>query len=378
MRHFKVITAIFAVFVSAAALADTIEVRPGQSIQAAVDQANRGDTILIFPGTYREGDTPCPTDYSHACAVAVTKDDIRIIGASWFGHRVVIENAGKQDQGISVAKTGAAGPDCLIDPEQRIQGSTIEGITVNNFDGDGIALFCVDNFTVLRVSTNDNGEYGIYPSHSGFGQVTLSSATGANDTGIYVGQSHDVRVNFNSAHGNVSGFEIENSINVELDYNLATGNTAGILSFVLPHLHVNVNEDNIIHHNTVLMNNKPNTCIDPQDPVCNVPPGTGILLLAPQRNEVRNNVVLGNDSFGIILADYCTANMLPPNECFSLGIEVFPNDNRIENNIALNNGAHPPPIFPGGDLLWTQLGDRNCWLNNTSQINVPPNLPTCQ
>ena len=43
------------------------EVKHGQSIQAAVAKAKAGDTIKVFPGTYRE-------------TIYVDKDDISLIG----------------------------------------------------------------------------------------------------------------------------------------------------------------------------------------------------------------------------------------------------------------------------------------------------------
>ena len=39
-----------------------IHVTPGHSIQAAVDQARRGDTVSVAPGTYTEAGTPCPSE----------------------------------------------------------------------------------------------------------------------------------------------------------------------------------------------------------------------------------------------------------------------------------------------------------------------------
>src|SRR5262249_23010603 len=143
--------------------------------------------------------------------VVVSIDDLHLIGLASPRHPVVLLNPGGQDQGISIARQRATNPDCLSNPDQRIHGATVQGFTVNNFDGEGIALLCVDDFIVRSCSANGNGEYGIFPSHSGPGRVTESVATGANDTGIYIGQSHDVRVDHNAAHGNVSGFEIENS-----------------------------------------------------------------------------------------------------------------------------------------------------------------------
>jgi nitrous oxidase accessory protein NosD len=195
-------------------------------------------------------------------------------------------------------------------------------------------------------------------------------------------------VNHNAAHGNVSGFEIENSFRVEMDHNLATGNTGGILSFTLPGLDIRFNHDNSVHHNTVLLNNKPNTCTPPGD-VCLVPVGTGILMLAVQSNQVHDNTVLGNNSFGIALSDFCTANQLPTELCNEsiLGFDPFPNHNRIEENAALGNGLHPdreriPPEIPGADLFWTGLGSGNCWADNLSLINVwplaPEPLPACE
>ena len=366
---------------STAVSASTLTVHPGQSIQDAVDQANPGDTIAVFPGTYQEKGSPCPTDPRHTCGVVVAKDDLRLIGQGTPRHPVVLLNPGGQDDGISIAVPGATGPACLSDPSQRIHGATVKGFTVNNFDGDGISLFCVDDFIVRNCSANGNSEYGIFPSHSGPGRVTESIATGSNDTGIYVGVSHDVRVDHNRAHGNVSGFEIENSSGVELDHNLATGNTAGVLSFTLPGLDIPSNQDNSIHDNTVLINNKANTCIPP-DVVCNVPVGTGILMLAVQRNHVSRNLVLGNNSLGVAVTDICTALQLPPVLCDPaiLQIDPFPNDNRVEENVVLGNGSDPdrkrlPPEVPGADLFWTGLGDGNCWSHNISLIDVWPKSP---
>ena len=380
-------SAAVSLLLSTAVSAATLNVHPGQSIQDAVDRADPGDTIVVDPGTYQEQGSPCPTDPTHTCGVVIAKDDLRLIGEGTPRHPVVLLNPGGQDQGISIAVRGATGPACLSERSQRIHGATVQGFTVNNFDGDGIALFCVDDFVVRDCSANGNMEYGIFPSHSGPGRVTESTATGANDTGIYVGVSHDVRVDHNRAHGNVSGFEIENSSGVELDHNLSTGNTGGVLSFTLPGLDITSNQDNSIHHNTILINNKANTCTPP-DEVCTVPVGTGILLLAVQRNHVRNNVVLGNDSFGVAVTDICTALQLPPQLCDPaiLHIDPFPNGNRIEHNVVLGNGSNPdrirlPPDFPGADLFWSGLGDENCWEHNISLIDVwpksPQPLPAC-
>jgi hypothetical protein len=47
--------------------ATAIIVRPGQSIQAAVDAASPGDTILVEPGSYAEPGISCPANPTLMC-----------------------------------------------------------------------------------------------------------------------------------------------------------------------------------------------------------------------------------------------------------------------------------------------------------------------
>ncbi len=162
--------------------------------------------------------------------------------------------------------------------------------------------------------------------------------------------------------------------------NVATGNTGGILSFTLPFLDVKTNSENRIDHNRVQGNNRPNTCIDPEDAVCGVPQGTGILALAVDANQVDHNLVLGNDSYGIAVANFCLGSGLTPEQCAALDIDPDPDENRVAHNAVFGNGAHPSPLIApvfAVDLAWDLSGSGNCWAKNAFDTRFPEDLPGC-
>jgi parallel beta-helix repeat protein len=352
--------------------AKTIHVRDGGSIQSGVKKADPGDKVLVHRGTYRERTHACPFEADHTCAVVVEEDDIRLVAKKG----VVLKAKGDQDDGIGVGKT--LDPACLSDKSKRVQGSLVKGFKVRGFEDDGVFLACVEDWRITKVQAIDNLEYGIFPSHSVDGRIDHSFTSGANDTGFYIGQSRDARMDHNRATDNVSGYEIENSSDVRADHNVAEGNTGGILSFTLPNLDVKANDANRVDHNQVTANNRPNTCLEPGDSVCSVPSGTGILLLAADNNLVDNNDVAQNNSFGIAIADYCVGGGF---DCSGgLDIDPHPDNNRVLSNTATGNGTAPvasvPAIF-AKDLAWDLQGTGDCWSENIAGTTFPSPLPTC-
>jgi parallel beta-helix repeat protein len=359
------------------ASAKAVKVSPGGSIQAAVDQAEPGDRVLVSPGVYSEPSRECPLRPGRSCAVVVTEDDISIVGIGGRGQAVLRAVAG-QNEGISVGFSRGGG--CIADPDLRVHGSLIKGLTVEGFEDDGVLLGCVEDWRITQVIAVDNEEYGTFPSRVFDGRLDHSFASGANDTGHYIGQSFDSRMDHNVATDNVSGYEIENSVRIRADHNLAFGNTGGILSFNLPFLNVQENRGNTIEHNVVVDNDRPNTCTDPEEAVCAVPQGTGILLMATDDNLVQGNRVEGNDSYGVAVANICLAQELPAEVCAVLDIDPDPDGNRVVGNRVTGNGGGAAPTLPpvfAVDLAWDGSGDGNCWSRNTYETSFPDPLPPC-
>ncbi len=375
MHATKILTALIIGASVQCAAARDFKVGPGQSIQAAVDVASSGDRIMVQAGIYHEPGRACPTDPAKLCAVVVSRDDISLIAQPRPGRPVILESTGNQHNGIAFALPGSDTAQCLQDPTRHIRGAKVSGFVVRNFNGSGIFLACVDGWTISSNTAQDNKLYGIFPVLSSGGWINQNVATGAHDTGIYVGQSRDVHINENVAHDNVSGFEIENSRDVEVDHNESFNNTAGILLFILPGDAVMTGQNNRVVANNVHDNNSPNTCIVPGDDVCLVPPGLGISSFAGDNNVIARNRVTHHRTAGIVLTDICSALQLQPT-C-NLGFDPFPENTRIEFNTAERNGFNPVPGFPGADLVWTGTGSGNCWLRNTASILVPPQLPAC-
>jgi parallel beta-helix repeat protein len=331
---------------------------PGDPLQTAITGAAPGSTILIEPGTYKE-------------AVTVDRANIKLIGLPGHGG-VVIQNpqAGSNADGISVKPQGS--------------GFVLSNVTVRDFDENGVLLTGVNGFRISGVMAVNNHDYGLFPSLSSHGVIEFSSASGSHDTGIYVGQSSDVTLRYNTAHDNVNGFEVENSTGVQVYANLAYGNTVGIFVDLLPPVDgitVTTSSHNTVTGNIVLDNNRPNDA-DHNDLAAAVQSGVGILLVGGDHTTVQDNLVTGNNVGGIVLLsglDLEALGALPPGSYVGAGIDPNPEHTRIQDNIVLGNGLHPTdPTLPHADLIASPsalMGSDNHWKGNIFQTSFPNDLP---
>ncbi|WP_170971028.1 parallel beta-helix domain-containing protein [Ilyomonas limi] len=328
----------------------SITVHAGESIQAAVDAAAPGSTIQIAPGTYME-------------SITVNKAGISLVGNGEAA--VVIQNPGDEENGIQVNDAG--------------DGFVLKNVTVKNFEENGVLLIRVDNFTISHVTTIDNGEYGLFPVLSSHGLIEHCTATGHTDTGIYVGQSSDIEMQYNTAYANVNGLEIENSANVKATNNQSYNNVCGMLIDLLPGKTVKTSTNVYVGYNHVFDNNHENFGEEGSLESV-IPSGLGILILGTDQTTVEHNTVMHNNFSGITVFSTLVLVALGGATPDQFDIEPNPDGTRVIKNVAQQNGAAPPVLdipLPGVDLLWDGSGIGNCWSDNVFKTSYPSPLPSC-
>lgn len=324
----------------------TWRIKPGESIQSALDRSIPGDVIEIHPGTYNE-------------MLLIDIDNITIRGLKENGQRAVLDGQNKLT-------------DAVITSGHKF---TIEGLSVKDYVNNGITVHGATDVTFRDLVVHNTGLYGVYPVECKGVLVENCVMTGINDAAIYVGQSRDIIVRNNECHDNVAGIEIENSVHSLIENNYLHDNTAGMLVFLLPNNPSKVGSDHKVKNNRIINNNHENFG-DPGAIVGKLIPGTGLLIMAADRTEVTANEIRGNDSFGIAVVGLAVA--YPKGRTFDVG--AIPEENRIHGNTLADNGRNPGGLIKevgakNADIFWDGSG----WNNSFEQIGAksfPTVLPS--
>ncbi len=318
---------------------EVIIVKDGESIQDAVKAASPGAVIKIMPGTYKE-------------TVYVDKDNITLSGVIEEGNYPVMDGEGVRNDAVLYSGNGF----------------TVENLYITKYKGNAIMGQAGNNYIIRNNIIVDTGVYGIFPQLGKNGIVSHNIISGIEDAAIYVGMSDNVDVVFNEVYGSVAGIEIENSRKALVEGNYVYNNTGGILAFITPGLPIKTCGDVIIRNNFVVNNNHENFAI-PGSLVSNIPPGTGVLVMACDDVVVEGNIISGNDSVGITFTDFSLAS----NAATDPDSDPYPNRPVILNNIMQNNGNNPAPVVraalaammttTGPDIVDTVGLDDGCILN---------------
>lgn len=318
----------FGAMPSSAAAPATIHVpRDHATIQAAVDAASEGATIVVAPGVYEE-------------SVVVRRSGVTIRGVDRF--RTVLHGRDRLNNGI------------IVDGQR---GVTIANLTVRNYANNGIFFVGSDDYRMAGIDAIKNGVYGLYAFDSVGGIIERSFAWGSGDAGIYIGEclECDAVVRRVHAEWNLIGYSGTNATGVVIEDSTWINNAVGIMPNTLPYERLGPNRGGIIRRNKIAGNN--NEVVPPASiwTVYGVPTGTGVWLLGVQGNVVAKNRITGHERYGVLISQTTDIHL--------------PMNNRVESNRFATADGYP--------IAWDGTGAGNCFQDNDlDRETAPPMLQT--
>ena len=331
---------------AAAAGGSTIVVHPGQSIQAAVNQAQPGDTVLVKPGVYHQ-------------SVLIRTDGITLRGSGDFLGGTVLKPPASPANDPCTSIFGPTGV-CIFGKQvtqkgvvkQPVYNDTVTGLYVTGFAATGVFGYGTYGLTVQRVVAVNDGAYGISRFESTKTLFANDTAIGNEEAGFYVGDSPNAAtvVSNDVAKGNQFGIFIRHARGVTVMNNRATGNCQGVL--VLDDGEPGGAGNAVIQNNSIFRNNKLCPASEEAPPL----QGGGILLLGATQTKVVGNSLKGNvgtklNSGGIVV----------------LSAAPFQGSDPQFDTIARNTAFRDKPA----DLRWDGSGSNVNFVANHCATSIP-------
>jgi hypothetical protein len=314
------------------------------TIQAAVEAAQKGDLILIAPGTYNE-------------SVVIQKAGVTLRGLD--RNTVILDGQHKKQNGIIAAADGVV----------------IENLTVHSYNGSGVYVWggyskdaidptktfglgndAIKGYRVSYVTTYNNGLYGIYAFGSRGGQIDHSYASGHPDSGIYIGQCKPCNAVVTDviAEGNAIGYEGTNaSGGVYIVNSIFRKNRIGMTPNSQKMEKLTPQTETFIAGNIVTDNSNPTS---PEQAKGGF--GEGIIVGGGTKNVVVRNRVSGHKVAGILVNSFG---------------DFPPENNRVEGNVLSDNAVDLLYDVPtSGTAAGSAAG--NCFTANTFTTSMPTSI----
>ncbi|WNE97758.1 right-handed parallel beta-helix repeat-containing protein [Streptomyces luomodiensis] len=317
------------------------------TISDAVSLARSGDLVLVAPGVYHE-------------SVKISTARITLRGAS--RDKVVIDGRLQQPNGIVVSAPGVAVENLTVRNNTQngvlVTGSAkaaagLPGQSGGYDTGDEPVTF-LKSFLVSHVTATRNGLYGIYAFSAQNGVIEHSYASGAADSGFYVGQCKPchIVVRDNIAELNAVGYEGTNaSGDMYVVGNRLVGNRVGLTTNSDHQEKLLPQQDAVIAGNLIAANQQTAT---PEQ--ADGGWGIGIGVDGGTDNQFVRNRVADNSNAGLMIT--ATA-------------DIAPDGNRILDNTFTANGVDVGWTFPTATR-----GRGNCLRGNDLRTTVPARLAT--
>jgi nitrous oxidase accessory protein NosD len=303
-------------------------VRPGESIQKAINAADPGGTIVVLGGVYHG-------------TVVIKKDGISLRGVD-----AVLMPPAKPTS--SCGPSGGPSGFCV-----QADNVSISGFTVRNFPDTGIFAIGVRNAKFMSNRAINNAEYGIAAFSSTGTRMIANLIRGSDDAGLYVGDSPhaDATVAANETSGNALGILVRNALHGKIVGNQAHNNCVGMLVLADEPGPAGVFD---VRGNKVVDNTRACPSFEGAPPFS----GIGIALLGARGMEIKHNQIMHNVPSG------------PTG--FSGGVAVTkgfkgtpPTNNTVTGNTILQNKP---------DILWDKSGSGNRLKPNNCKTSKPGGL----
>lgn len=342
-----------------AAAATVVHVSPGHSIQAAIDAATGPETIVVDPGTYHE-------------SLLIQKDGITLQGGGDEPGETVLLQPTQVPENACIAATGAVSGICVLaktfdqngNPLSLVNHTTIENLTVNGFQAQGILAVGADGITVRDTSLNNDGDYGVFSLQSTDITYVDNRAKGAGEAGFYVGDSPNaeaVETN-NVSSGNQFGFFFRESHHGTLSGNTAKGNCAGFV--VLDAGGTTGAGDVTIRDNKASANDRFCPAVPPPSMEAHPPiSGNGIALIGAVRTTVADNNVFNNVNTSTTASPFSAGILVTSAAPFG---GVDPSNDTVKSNEM--SGNQP------ADIVWDGTGSGNAFITNQCHTSIPSGL----
>lgn len=325
-------------------------VSQGESIQATIDTAAAGDTVILRPGTYREN-------------LAITTDGLTLVG---FGAKLeapaVPTPAGcvpaGQPNPVGICVSGRTDAD--TGQTVAVRDVTIRGLAVGRFPSTGIMVLHGQRTRIEHVDATGGAAYGVLVLRSSDSTVTGSTLHGGQSAGLYIGESPEARstVTGNRVYDNVTfGIYVRTASHGTITGNQVEGSCIGI-GFIP----TDPAEDAVAHWrvtaNRITANNR--LCNSASGPVT----GIGVYLGGTKAITVDHNRIEANT--GAAETPHSWGGGIVMTDGSLYGFPNLPTDNRVHHNILRDNLPY--------DIMVLVSGARNSFIGNRCETSSPHGL----
>ncbi|APU13231.1 Right handed beta helix region [Actinoalloteichus sp. GBA129-24] len=272
----------------AQAPAETV-VRPGESIQQALDSAGAGATVRLTEGTYAEH-------------LLIRHSGVTLVGDG--AERTVLIPGGTAPDGIpELTDATTEVSSGIVIHAEGVTGITLRGLTVQGFSGAGVYAHTTSDLDFEDLVVRDNELWGVYVRESGGVRVLRCTASGSRYGGIALSfcSRSDALIEDNDTFDNAFGIFVDNASFAQVRRNRSHGNAAGVLVLnqAYPGEPPGGATDNLVADND-LYDNGLSAGVEPEGLGAAGPPisGVGVGLIGACRTTVVGNRIVDHRPSG--------------------------------------------------------------------------------